>query len=294
MGKTDRPTEALASLSDEQLAELCAEGIEAAERTLMQRHMQAIYWLPRRAFGAPEEELSGFLLYALEKIRQRDILAKFDPERGTRFTTWFGVVIRRLYLDYLRAGTAEPNAVPLEEDALSAPAEPEPDANDGLLARLQVQCRVLFKLLLCDTYYLTPEEVRWVAEKSGRSVLEVAAQIAQLEERLRQAETRLRERYDRLSVVYWWKNTHERQLQRLEKELDRPWREEQEAMERTRQRLERRRTEYARLADELSGGAGIVTAPYRELARLLREKEGTLASQISRCRAAAEQVGRKS
>ena len=148
MGKQDQSTEALASLSDEQLARLCAEGIEAAERTLMQRHMQAIYWLPRRAFGAPEEELSGFLLYALEKIRQRDILAKFDPERGARFATWFGVVIRRLYLDYLRAGAGEPHAVPLEEDALSAPAEPAPDADDGLLARLQVQCRVLFKLLL--------------------------------------------------------------------------------------------------------------------------------------------------
>jgi len=289
MGTGDGSPRNLALLADEQLAALCGQGIEAAERELIRRQMQAIYWLPRRAFGAPEEELSGFLLYAIEKIRGRDILAKFDPDQGTRFRTWFGVVIRRLYLDDLRTQGHPPAAVELQEDGLAG-ADPSGAAEapeDELLAAMQVQCRALFKLLLCNTCYLTPEEIRWVAQTSGASVLEAAEGVARLEERLRNAEVRLRERYDRLAVAHWWKTTYERQLQRLETELEHPWTEAHEGWEKTRARLDRRRQEYERLVHDLSGGAGIATAPYRELAALLGLKEGTLASQISRCRARA-------
>ena len=74
--ETNEHQEQFAHHTDETLATLCKDGIEAAERELLGRYMQAIYWLPNRIFGANEEELSGFLIYAVEKIRERDTLCK--------------------------------------------------------------------------------------------------------------------------------------------------------------------------------------------------------------------------
>ncbi len=281
-------------LNDEELAALCARGIDGAERELLRRHMQAIYWLPRQAFGAPEEELSGFLIYAIEKIRKRDILGKFDPDQNTRFATWFGVVIRRLYLDYLRSQQQhEPFLHELREDTAKEPETDSREPEESLITRMQIRCRALFKLLLCNTHYLEADEIRWIAEQSGRSALDVARDIAELEERLRNAEVRMQQRYDRISVAFHWKNIYERQLQRLEKELEHPWTADHGNLEKIRRKLERRQQEYLNLVRELSGSAGIVTAPYRDLAGILGIKEGTLASQISRCRAGAAEIAGK-
>lgn len=280
-------TETSTKRSDEELAARCAEGIDAAERELLERYMQAIYWLPRQAFGADEDTLSDFLLYALEKLRTRDTLSKYDPSRGASFSTWFGVILRNLYLDYLRAQPDEPLALELQEGVAAPPVEETSDTEDRLLAAMHIRCRVLFKLLLCNSYLLTSEEVRWIADKSERGVLETTEQLAELEDELAQREANLQDRYDRLAVACWWKNTYEKQLERLEHNNDRPWTRQAEEMDKIQARLERRRQEYRRIVHDLSGTAGIATTPYKDLARILGMPEGTVASHISRCRAAA-------
>ncbi len=279
--------------TDEELAALCAQGIDNVERELLQRYMQAIYWLPRQAFGVPEEDLSDFLLYAIEKIRSRDILAKYDPTRGARFSTWFGVILRNLFLDYTRSHRPGPASLELDE-SLPAPAEPDPpEAEDELLKAMQTRCRVLFKLLLCNTYLLTPEEIRWIAEQSKRSVLDVTRRIAAMEEGLADKEARLRQRYDKLATACWWKSNYEKQVRRIERTTEHPWTKPPEDLGKACDRLERRRQEYDRLVHELSGTAGIATAPYRELAKLLAVPDGTIASHISRCRTQASDFMQK-
>lgn len=278
-------------VADEELARRCGEGIEAAERELLRRHMQAIYWLPKRAFGADEEDLSDFLLFALEKIRARDILAKYDPDRGARFSTWLSVVLRRLYLDYLRALPEEPTTGELVEEAFAArPESAETARPPSLLDRMQVRCRALFKLLLCDSFYLAPEEVRWIAETSGQEVLEVARRVAEMEEELREREAKIAQRYDRLATVYWWTTKQEKRLAAMERELVNANDETRGRYETVLERLRKRRAEYDRLQEELAGGAGLATVPYKDLAALLNLKEGTLASHISRCRGKAAEA----
>ena len=279
--------------SDEELASLCKEGIEAAERELLGRYMQAIYWLPQRVFAAAEEELSGFLIYALEKIRERDTLAKYNPKKGARFSTWMGTVIRNLYLDYLRTLPEEPYNIELEENNFSTPTNRRESERSSLLDLMQVKCRVIFKLLLCDTFFLESEEIHWIAKESGQTLIKTAENVAKLEENLRKGEEKLQNRYDKLSKAYYWKNFYEKKLRNLEKNPEALSSSQKKEMAVIEKKLQRRRKEYENILDDLSGMGGIVTAPYRELAKLLNTSEGTLASNISRCRSGAADLLRK-
>ncbi|MCX7935578.1 MAG: sigma-70 family RNA polymerase sigma factor, partial [Planctomycetota bacterium] len=276
----------LDNLTDEELCRLCQAGSDAAERVLLRRYMPAIYWLPRQMFGAAEEDLSAFLLFALEKIRERDIIAKFDTSRRSRFATWFGVVLQRLYLDFLRQESRS-KPPPAGDRDLESMAARQPEAADkenaeraeALLAQMHVRCRALFKLLLCHTLALAPDEIRWIAATSAKSIWEVMAEIAQLEERLRNAEAEVNALYERLAAAWWWKQQCEN------RRYAGGCRGKDAAAEDAR--LERYRRQYRRLVAELTASARTVSAPYRELANLLKMNEGTLASHISRCRASA-------
>lgn len=283
------------TLTDEELAGHCAEGVDEAERTLLRRYMPAIYGLPQQQFGAEEEDLSEFLIYAVEKVRERHLLGRYDPEAGASFRTWFGVVIRNLYFDFLRRHARDPALVAVGEEGMdllgaagaeppSGAATPEVEAADRLLGRMELKCRALFKLLLANAFFLSPDELRWVAETSGRDTVEAARQLAELEEDLRETDVAIEERHRQLERVYWWQRTYERQLCELEQERGRPEAERQDLLEKTCQRLQRRREQHRRLVDELAGSAGVATAPYRRLAEILRMKEGTLGSHLSRCR----------
>ena len=290
---THEHTEQFAQHSDEALAKLCAEGIEAAERELLGRYMQAIYWLPNRIFGADEEDLSGFLIYAIEKIRERDTLAKYDKKKGARFSTWIGTVIRNLYLDYIRSLPNEPFNIEFEENAFPSQENRRKDERKSLLDLMQIKCRVMFKLLLCDTFFLDSDEISWIAEESGQSLIQTGENIARLEENLRSGEDKLKARYDKLSRAYYWKTAYEKKLHVMEKSKDTATESELKKFHELERKLLKRRREYENILEDLSGMGGIVTAPYRELAKLLNISEGTLASNISRCRSGAAELLRK-
>lgn len=283
----------LSLVSDEELVAQCRQGIELAERELLGRYMQAIYWLPHRILGVPEEELSGFLLFAIEKIRERDTLAKYDVTRGASFSTWLGVIIRNLYIDYVRS---QPDELPTQEliaehhvtEAVQSRA-----VRTELLSKMQIKCRVIFKLLLCDTFQLNAEDLAWLSQESGRGLIDTAKEVAKLEERLRGDEVRIAERYDKLARAYYRKNFYARQIFELEKQLATPNLSTNKKLEKLRRIYERRQAEYDTLNFELSGIGGIVTAPYKELSRLLKTPEGTLASNISRCRSGAADLLRR-
>lgn len=279
-------------LADENLAQLCRRGIEAAERELISRHMQAIYWLPQRVFGAPEEELSGFLIFAVEKLRERDILGKFESGKGAKFSTWLGVVIRNLYLDYIRSQPDNMENAELFEDTLVSSPERRQERSE-LIDKMQHRCRVLFKLLLCDTYFIEPHELEWLAQESGKKLLDVIREIAGLEEKLRKREAKLQERYDKLARTHYWLNFYQRQLDKMSKTTEKPNLGFNAELEKVRGKLERRKKEYDNLAEELAGSGGIVTAPYKDLADIMNVREGTLASNISRCRAGAASLLRQ-
>jgi len=287
------PDDRLALLTDDELVAQCREGIEAAERELLGRYMQAIYWLPHRILGVPEDDLADFLIFAIEKIRERDTLAKFEPTRGARFATWLSVIVRNLYIDYLRA---KPDDIPAQEllpDNIPPAREERRREHADLLAKMHQKCRVTFKLLLCDTFQLTSEDLQWIAQESGRSLIETTQEVAKLEERLRADETRIAERYDKLARAYYWKNFYARQIKELEKSSERPHTAENARLEKLRRLQDRRQLEYDTLNFELSGIGGIVTAPYKDLSRLLKTPEGTLASNISRCRSGAADLLRR-
>ncbi|MDR0868032.1 MAG: hypothetical protein LBP75_06095 [Planctomycetota bacterium] len=282
-------------LTDEQLAAQCRDGIELAERELLGRYMPAIYWLPHRVLGVPEEELSGFLLFAIEKIRERDTLGKFEPARGAKFSTWLSMVIRNLYIDYLRA---RPNEIIVQgvepqmlDERFAAPERRQRRAE--LLEKMQLKCRVTFKLLLCDSFQLSAEDLAWIAQESGRSLIDAAREIARMEERLQDEEKRIAARYDQLSRAYYRKSFYERQIKDLEKQAERPHTDHNAKLEKLHRLAEKRQAEYDALSFELSGIGGIVTAPYKELATLLKTPEGTLASNISRCRSGAADILRR-
>ncbi|MFH0911983.1 MAG: sigma-70 family RNA polymerase sigma factor, partial [Planctomycetota bacterium] len=281
--------------ADEDLAARCAEegeGGKAAEEELLRRYMTALYGLPRRAFAADADTCGEFLLFALDKLRERRILGRFDPRRGARFATWFGSVIRHLFLDFLRTQQGGPTFLALDEERLAAPeaapeARPSAEPAGGLLARMETRCRTLFKMLLANAFFFTPEEIRWIAANGKRSVIESVSLLAEMEEDLREAEAAIEKRHQALAAAYWWKRAYERQLALLEAKPLPYGRLETRRMKTLRARLEKRREQHRRLLERLSGSAGFATAPYRKIAAILRMKEGTLGSHLTRCRQAA-------
>lgn len=84
-------------LSDETLMERVQGGDRAAFATLVERHSKKYYGL---AFGLlhDPQEAKDMVQSAFLKIWQQP--HRFDPEKNTRFTTWFYRVVLNLCLDF--------------------------------------------------------------------------------------------------------------------------------------------------------------------------------------------------
>ncbi|MHC4870418.1 MAG: RNA polymerase sigma factor [Planctomycetota bacterium] len=277
-------------LSDEELAQKCRQNIDEAERALLDRYMQAVYWLPQRNFGAAEEDLSDFLIFAIEKIRKRHIFAKFDPESGTLFSTWFSVVTRNLYLDYLREHKYDPAFYELNSEDLAAELAAEEGVDEQqrnaelLLEKMELKCRTLFKMLLVNCFFLEADEIRWIAEQSGRSIMGVVYLLSEAEEEVREQDVERENKRAKLAAVYWWKCFYERKYLSFANKMNLPEEERDKNVEKMFNMLQKKKEQHLRILEELKKSSAISTTPYKRIADILNMKEGTLGSHITRCR----------
>jgi RNA polymerase sigma factor (sigma-70 family) len=289
-------------LKDEELAVKCRENIDEAEHELLSRYMNVIYWLPAKVYGVDEEDLSAFLIFAIEKIRERHTLSKFDASTGVKFSTWFGVVIKNLYHDYLRTLDNEPEIVKVDFDKLDTEYSAKENSGEFaqaeenafmLLKSMDIKCRTLFKLLFANSFFLEPEEMRWIAKESKKRMMQVIKELAEIENGINEKNHELSERYNKLMGVYWWKRRYARQLYNVERSLQGAEGERRRKLEEFAAKLEKRRVQYYKMLEELSASETRSCASYEDLSSLLQMNMGTLGSTLSRCRKGAASIYNK-
>jgi DNA-directed RNA polymerase specialized sigma24 family protein len=182
-----------------------------------------------------------------------------------------------------------------QQPGWEASVNPEPAAHvlastswEEALARLPLEKAVVLKLLHVEDAEFSPTELRHLAKASGKKLAEVVGEIERLRSLVRERESNLRRLEDQLEAVQGWIRLYRRRLARLCAD--------QSAMDQSsasagkiaaeRSELERklcwREQQRQRLVQQLRGRK--VTAPYKEIARLLGTTVGNVASQILRVR----------
>jgi len=258
------------------------------ERELGQAVMPMIYAYPRLAMGAPEEVQAEYLEFALERIMHRQALRRYDSTQ-TLFTTWFGAVLHRLYLDFLRQKPKEIATIALSDDCGISTTQDERQAilsdkenteAQAILSALEIRCRILFKLLACESTELSPDELQWLQATTGLPTEELLRRIAHGASCVRNQQADLAEEYDRLQASLW-------RLRQTEQALRATPQEEHAHRQHLEELTHKRRMAYRQQSDQLSRAGKLPTMPYEDVAAVMNLSAKTVSSQISRCRQAA-------
>jgi RNA polymerase sigma factor (sigma-70 family) len=81
------------------LIQNCLEGDKSRYPSIVRMLTPYIYNYPRIVFGTDLDTCADFYEYILRRLEK--ILTKYS-DTGARFVTWFTVVLRNRYLNYLR------------------------------------------------------------------------------------------------------------------------------------------------------------------------------------------------
>ncbi|MBP1684798.1 MAG: polymerase ECF-type sigma factor [Deltaproteobacteria bacterium] len=301
-----------------ELIRRCLEGDRAAITRFQQEFGELIYGFPMRAYRTAAEDAGDFYLFAFEDGRIFRRVRTFEGRAPFR-AYLLGSVLDHLVLEWKR-GQRSLDTVSLEEvgwlsdespsDAdraqspdqrVPAPAAPDalqqdedegalmdPDLLGEFLQTVDPPKAVVLKLLHVEDCELSPAEIRYVAEVSGRDIAGVVQAVEQLRASVHQREAAARGIDDKLDAVHAWIQLYERRLWRLADELAAlppaslaaaRLREEQAELER---KIHRRQQQRAKLLTHRQRRK--VTAPYKEIAAILNTTVGNVGSQISRLR----------
>lgn len=170
-------------------------------------------------------------------------------------------------------------------------ATPAPLTNPAaaLLAPLPLAKRVLIKLLYPEDFDLAPEEVQYLATRTGREFRDVVGRLEEARATVRSREAVQYERFDAADSSAQWIRLHERQLARIEEDLMAFDTDSPPGLRLRRKRAElwrkievRRRQQLQRLSE---AGHTVVTLPTKMVAELLGQGESNTRAQITRVRA---------
>jgi DNA-directed RNA polymerase specialized sigma24 family protein len=265
-----------------------------------ERYGEIIYGFPIRVYRVPPDEAGDFYVFAFDRGRIFRRVRTFEGRAPFR-AYLLGFVLDDLVLEWKR-GAREIETVSLE--SMGELADPkafahgaEQEGSEGqmdrsamrdLLSNLATPKAVVMKLLYVEDHEFSPSEVRYLSQVSGGTVPEVLDQLDQLRTMVREREAGLKKMEDALDAVQAWVHLYERRIQRINEDLSalppttvaaEKLREERGQLER---KIGRRRTQRTKLLAQAQRRK--VTAPYKEIAKLLNTSIGNIGSQIARLR----------
>jgi RNA polymerase sigma factor (sigma-70 family) len=286
-----------------------------------ERYSALIYTFPGRLFGLPEDEAGDFYLYVFEKERIFRRISSFEGRNAMQFETYLSYyVLRDLFLEWVRT-REQVDMVSLDAPVGETPAagertstvqdilpavESTPDAAvteadeaqevEGILRQLDVEKRVLLKLLALGTVELAPDDIRAIAQLASRSIRETLERLEEVSAGLSAKAIKAQEKREVLYTVSHWIHTYQRRLMALEEHVRvGHFQGDSQALSRLthdKAELERklvwRYRQQARLREELRKFD--VRPSYKDNASLLNLAEGTVCSRIARAR---EEFGRR-
>ena len=293
----DQPAEARETL---ELIRSCLDGDPHATRRFQQTYGELIYGYPLRVYRTPADEAGDFYVFAFDGGRIFRRLRTFEGRAPLR-AYLLGFVLDDLVLEWKR-GQREIDMVSMETMGDFANADSATDrltnasGDSGgeslplseLLGDVEPSKAVVMKLLYIEDCELTADELRHVAETSGRSMPDVLEAIDSLRTSVRDREASLKRDEDTLDAVQAWIQLYERRVQRIAADLGElppggsaiaRLQAERHELER---KIERRRQQRAKLLERTRRRK--VTAPYKEVAAILNTTVGNVGSQIARLR----------
>jgi RNA polymerase sigma factor (sigma-70 family) len=244
-----------------------------------------IYNYPRVVFGSDADLCSDFYEYLFRRLER--ILISYR-ETEAKFVTWFTVVLRRRYLNFLRErrvkGRDFCEGNPISLDSSDADAQSlynviaerrdfvhsDQEKYDALLEMitcgLNVNQRVFFHLYYLDS--LRPEDVIFLSVTLNRPVRQTMAGIDELKDSVVHRYEKKQESFEKLNQLY-------RRLVRAQRERDR------DAERRYRQKRSRVLEEYRRIK---------IHPSYERLAHFLDIPLGTVSTGVARMKRAVRMI----
>ena len=274
----------------------CLEGDAAAAGDFQRTYGEMIYSYPINVYRIRSEEAGDFYVFAFDRGRLFRRLRTYEGRAPFR-AYLFGFVLDDLVLEWKRTQRT------LDTVSIDDVGElPEPvdvvrggDAADyawlrRAFERLDPTRALVLKLLYIEDWDLTAQEMRTLAETSGRSLAEVVRGIEELRALVREREASLKDVEENLGTVLAWVQLFERRLWCIDAELAvRPSdRLRAEAAE-LRRKLERRQRQRTKLMGRAKRRQ--ITAPYKAIAALFNTTVGNIASQIARARQELREKG---
>jgi len=294
-----------------QLLHACAQGDADNRITFQNAFGESIYNYPIKTFRLSVDKAADFYIYVFEDDRIFRRVRRFEAHNGAQFKTYLNYyVLRDLFLEWQRT-LKEPEtislATPISDDSGESGktledllADLTPNAADSLdgagdaaefkafMEKLDPEKAFLLKLLHLGDFDLSPQEIRVLCKKSGRSYREIITDIEETRNRLSKKDEQLATLHAQLESIYGWILLYQKELGKISERLNSfaeaspHFAENRRQIEQLKRKLGWRYRQRDQTLEKVRQFR--VTTPYKDIARLLNAPMGTVCSLIARTR----------
>lgn len=271
-----------------------------------------IYKYPMTVFRVPKDKAADFYVYAFENDRIFRRLAGFEGRNRAHFKTYLGrYILHDLFMEWQRSRN-EPDTVSLEtpvqgsasgervktlqeligdpknsiETLNESPDETAPVKN--VFAGLDAEKKLILKILHIGEFDLSPQEIRFLCKKSGRTYREVVTLVEETRAVLSRKDEKMAFLQDQLESVFGWILLYQKELAKIEQTLNflTAGSSKYNELSREKEELERKLAwRYRQQQQVLEKTRQFrITTPYKDIARLLNVPLGTVCSLVGRIR----------
>ena len=296
-----------------QLTSSCLQGNTDARSRFQNLFGESIYHYPVKVFGLPKDKAADFFIYVFENDRIFKRLGSFEGRNEAHIKTYLhSYVLHDLFLEWQR-GLKELETISLDglgadsgaggeeaifkariedgesSDGFSAAVEDTSGAFKDLVARIDVEKRVICKLLCLAELDLNPDEIRFICRKSGRNYREAISLVEEIRHGLTSKDERMSALQDQLGSIFGWIILRQKESAKIREDLKSAPEKSSKLIQlaQRKEELERKLEWRYRQQGQVRKKAGQLrmTTPYKDIARLLNVPLGTVCSLVARTRA---------
>ncbi|MDD3471293.1 MAG: hypothetical protein PHS86_00775 [Syntrophaceae bacterium] len=284
--------------SVKKLVMLCIDGVLEARKEFQELFGPLIYSYPKIFFRSNKEEKGDFYLYVFDKDRMFKRLKGFQGNNISLKNYLRFFVLRDLYLEWMRSKKFRTMDTVSYDEAIHCSAEQNEMNDDEQLQVERVRCLLrqseffILKLLYLQEYELSVQDIRLLADTSGRSIGDTLLLLNEICMTLAERNAEHEGTDEDLNKIFMISIYYQKEIEEFESQSerldDRHHHGKIEQLQREKAERERklvwRDLQRQKLLGKVTGR--IVTTSYKDLSRLLNWPLGTICSKVARARKA--------